>query len=290
MKVLPFTIPVPHNHTILVQDEVLPHFYSYLHRHQEIQLTLILQGEGTLITGDSIHSFGPGDIFLLGPNLPHVFKSDAVYFTAGYSKQVHALTVFFNPHGQLGGMFNLPEMQAVQLFLQQVGSGFKVPDELNREISVLMQLVNATEGADRLIRFLKLLKVLSVSNKLQPLTINVYPQTITDSEGIRIGLIYNYIVLNFDKPLTLQDAATQAYMTPQAFCRYFKKHTRHTFVGFLNKVRINEACKMLNNRHNNNIADIAYSCGFNSITNFNRVFKSVAGLTPGAYATSMKKM
>lgn len=72
-------------------------------------------------------------------------------------------------------------------------------------------------------------------------------------------------------------------MTPHAFCRYFKKHTRYTFINFLNKVRINEACKMLISGMHNGIAAVAYSCGFNSITNFNRVFKSVTGKSPRVY-------
>ncbi|MDR6564849.1 MULTISPECIES: helix-turn-helix transcriptional regulator [unclassified Arcicella] len=72
-------------------------------------------------------------------------------------------------------------------------------------------------------------------------------------------------------------------MTPHAFCRYFKKHTRHTFLSFLNEVRINEACKKLTNSNNETIANVAYSCGFNSITNFNRVFKRITTQSPSEY-------
>jgi AraC-like DNA-binding protein len=88
---------------------------------------------------------------------------------------------------------------------------------------------------------------------------------------------------NYASPLTLEDVAMQAHLTPTAFCRYFKKHTRHTLVNFINKVRINEACKMLVNGEAKSIATIAYSCGFNSITNFNYVFKSITGVSPRDY-------
>lgn len=72
-------------------------------------------------------------------------------------------------------------------------------------------------------------------------------------------------------------------MTPQAFCRYFKKHTGHTFVSFLNSMRINEACKKLTENSDESISVVAYKCGFTSITNFNRVFKSVMGNSPRGY-------
>ena len=94
----------------------------------------------------------------------------------------------------------------------------------------------------------------------------------------------------FDKPITLEDVARQAHMTPQAFCRYFKRHTLHTFVSFLNKVRINEACKRLTDGRYDSIATVAYNCGFNSITNFNRVFKTVTGKSPSEYIESYSKM
>lgn len=283
MKVLPFTIPVPHDHTIILQDEILPHFYNHLHRHEEIQLTWILEGEGTLITGSNIHVFRAGEIYLLGPNLPHLFKSEAEYFKADCEKKVHTITIFFNPYGKLSSLFDLPEMKSIRAFLQNFQAGFKVPHNLFADISGRILSIQHSDGIDQLMQFLQLLKTLGSLNKLEPLTVSSYPQTITDNEGMRIGTIYNYIMQNYDRALTLDDVADQAHMTPHAFCRYFKKHTKHTFVNFLNKIRVNEACKLLVNEPHNGIASVAYSCGFSSITNFNRVFKVTTGKSPSAY-------
>ena len=132
-------------------------------------------------------------------------------------------------------------------------------------------------------QFLQLLKTLSSVKELEPLTVSSLPSSINDKEGMRVASIYNYIIQNYNKALTLEEVAEQAFMTPHAFCRYFKKHTGNTFVSFLNKVRINEACKLLMSGSHNGIAAIAYSCGFNSITNFNRVFKSITGKSPRDY-------
>src|ERR1700748_1791207 len=130
MKVLPFTIPVPHDHSIMVQEEVLPHFYTYLHRHAEIQITWIQKGEGTLLAGNNMHVFREGEIYMIGANLPHLFKSDPAYFQPDSDKKVKTVTIFFNPSGKLSALFSLPEMKSVAAFIIQNPSGFKVPDAM----------------------------------------------------------------------------------------------------------------------------------------------------------------
>jgi AraC-like DNA-binding protein len=286
MKVLPFTIPVPHDKTVIVQKDVLPHFYPYLHRHQEIQLTWIRQGEGTLVAENNMHTFRPNEIYWLGANLPHVFKSDPSYFSPKSKKKIHTLNIFFNTRGQLDSFFGLPEIKVVRNFLQDQQQGFKVPQEHVIEISNKMLRIQHSAGVDQLIHFIELLKQLSSLPGLAPLSSCSRPAAYSEHEGIRIGAIYNFIMQQYDKQITLDDVARQAHMTPQAFCRYFKKHTLHTFVSFLNEVRINEACKKLTDGNYDSIATVAYNSGFNSITNFNRVFKSITGRAPSEYVES----
>ncbi|SHN08575.1 AraC family transcriptional regulator [Chitinophaga sp. CF418] len=286
MKVLQFTIPVPLDKSIIVQKDVLPYFYPHLHRHQEIQLTWIQQGEGTLVADNNMHAFRPNEIFWLGANQPHIFKSEASYFQPKSRKKIVALVIFFNPDGELAGFFNLPEIKMLKNFIQQHQSGFKVPQEHATEISSRMLKVTNSSGTEQLLQFVELLKQLSSYQDITPLASGQKTQLVSEHEGIRIGHIYNYIMHNYDQPITLEDAAKQAHMTPQAFCRFFKKHTLHTFVSFLNEVRINEACKKLTDGTYDNIATVAYTCGFNSITNFNRVFKTVTNKSPSEYMNS----
>lgn len=286
MKVLQFTIPVPLDKSIIVQKDVMPFFYPHLHRHQEIQMSWIQQGEGTLVADNNMHAFRPNDIFWLGANQPHIFKSEASYFQPKSRKKIVALVIFFNPNGELASLFNLPETKLLKNFIQQSQSGFKVPPSYTAEVSSKMMQITNSSGTDQLLQFVDLLKQLSGYADMTPLATAQKTQMVTEHEGIRIGNIYNYIMQNYDKPITLEDAAKQAHMTPQAFCRFFKKHTLHTFVSFLNEVRINEACKKLTDGAFDNIATVAYTCGFNSITNFNRVFKTVTTQSPSEYMTS----
>ncbi len=286
MKVLQFTIPVPHDKTVIVQKDELPHFYPHLHRHQEIQLTWVQEGEGTLVAENNMYAFRPGDIYWLGVNLPHVFKSDPSYFEPSSKKRVHTLNIFFNVKGQLDSFFELPEIKNLKNFLQSQQTGFKVPAQHSNDIALRMTKIQNSAGVDQLIHFIELLKQLSSYQELTPLSACTKPASYSEHEGIRIGAIYNYIMQQYDKQITLEDVAKQAHMTPQAFCRYFKKHTLHTFVSFLNEVRINEACKKLTDGNYDSIATVAYNCGFNSITNFNRVFKSVTHKSPSEYVDS----
>jgi AraC-like DNA-binding protein len=283
MKVLPFTIPVPHDRSIIVQEETLPYFYTYLHRHAEVQITWVQQGEGTLIAGNSMHPFKAGGIYLLGTNLPHLFKSDPDYFLDNSGKEIKAVTIFFDPSGKLSALFALPEMKALQLFIAQAQNGFKISDGSYDAVTGKIKTIQKASGAEQLSLFIELLNMMSTANGLEPLSSGSYAYPMTDPEGMRIASVYNYIMHNYSGPLLLNDVARQAHLTPNAFCRYFKKHTRHTFVHFVNKIRVNEACKLLVGGKARNIATIAYSCGFNSITNFNHVFKSIAGKSPREY-------
>ncbi|ULQ51508.1 AraC family transcriptional regulator [Flavihumibacter fluvii] len=283
MKVLQFTIPVPGEKNIIVQKESLPFFYPHLHRHDEMQLTWIQQGEGTLVVDNNMHHFRSNEIYCIGANQPHVFKSDPDYFDPANTLQVQSMTIFFNPKGKLQNIFELAEIKAVRSFLLKHRSGFMIPEDKVEEVADLMNTISEQNGLEQLISFLELLKKFCSIPQLRELSALSEMDRVSEHEGIRLGNIYNFIMMNYSRQITLEDVAAQAHMTPQAFCRYFKKRTRHTFVSFLNEVRINEACKKLTDGGFESISTIAYTCGFNSITNFNRVFKTITGKSPSEY-------
>lgn len=289
MKVLQFTIPVAHDKSVIIDQVELPYHYPYLHRHKEAQITWIQQGEGTLIAGNNMHDYKQGDIFFIGANLPHLFKSNPEYFDPAGNHIVKALTLFFNPDGILTALFNLPEMKRFKIFLQQHQQGFQIPDQQCQLIAHHMKEVKNAIEYGQLMQFLNLLKsMLAIDAKLEPLSSYGDIPAITEDEGIRIGNIYNYIIQNYSRTITLKDVAKSAHMTTESFCRYFKRHSGHTFISFLNEIRINEACKKLTAHKFESISIVAYKCGFKSITNFNRVFKCVIGTSPREYLDSYR--
>jgi len=285
MKVLPFTMLVPKDRSVISEVVEQPYFYQYLHRHIEWQITWVQQGSGTLIVGNNMHKFAPGDIFMIGPNLPHLFKSNPEYFEKESTLTIKACSLYFNPSGVLGALFDLPEMLSAKSFLQQHKHGFKIPVLDQAAISSLMLKIASSSGKELLYNMMEFLDATqSLQGEIAPLCSSLYSTNISETEGRKLSDTFGFIMANYNNQITLEDAANVANMTPQAFCRYFKKHTGHTFISFLNEVRINDACKSLLYGNNSEcISGAAYKAGFNSITNFNRVFKSIIGKSPKLY-------
>src|SRR5689334_20635330 len=138
MKVIQFTIPVAKEHSVIVQEDIMPYFYNHLHRHNETQITWVIQGEGTLIAGNYMQPFKPGDIYILGANQPHIFKSDPVYFDKRRKKQVHALTFFFNPNGFFKPILELSESKGIKKFVDSTCYGLHLPAGEQKKITAEM--------------------------------------------------------------------------------------------------------------------------------------------------------
>lgn len=277
MKPLQFTIPVSPDKSVLVQEDKIPHFYPHLHRHKEAQLIWVRKGSGTLIIDNNFYEFVQNDIFLIAPHQSHVFKSNTG------EEEIHTLSIFYDPDGSLSALLKLPEMQPFSNFTKEYQGGFKVPESYVYYISKRMLKIQQSLHTDQIIHFIHLLRSFCTMEPKPSQLAPLAKEHISDGEGLRIGRIYNFVLKNYKNPLTLEDVASAAHLTPQAFCRYFKKHTGVTFVTFLNELRVNEACKNLTSGNYDNISSLAYNCGFNSIANFNRVFKHIAGSSPKDY-------
>ena len=100
--------------------------------------------------------------------------------------------------------------------------------------------------------------------------------------------IYQYTMTNYSENISLEEIAAVIHLTPQSFCRYFRKHTLKTYTNFLNEVRVNEACKKFMAHDFSSISAVAYQTGFNNVSTFNRVFKSIIGVSPSEYIHQYK--
>ncbi|WP_343537430.1 AraC family transcriptional regulator [Sphingobacterium thalpophilum] len=288
MKPIHFKIPFNKGQSISVKEEILESFYPYLHCHQEAQLMWIVKGHGLLHTDDREHPFRQGDIFFIAANQPHVFKS----MGAGRSNdEACSISIYFDPKGKLQQLFTLGEFDSLKRFLHQNRGGFKIPNDESESVSNRIMQIKTSDSIDKMMHFFYLLRTLSaISEMTVPLCLSD-PDDQKDyaAHKSRISSIYHYIDHHFREELTLEGVARRANLSPQAFCRYFKKHSGETLVGYLNRLRINEVCNRLHSDHFESISYIAYTCGFNSITNFNRIFKHIVGCTPKEYLLNRKK-
>ena len=158
MKVYPFKIPKPLHESLVYQVDHDIAFYDKLHQHEDIQLSFIVEGEGTLIVGDSINQYKKDDIVVIGSNLPHVFKSNL-----NYGKKSHMLTLFFAKDSFGNIFFELEELKELKAFFKRAAHGFKVTSSKKALITLFMQLENASK-LSRFLILLELLKKASVCN------------------------------------------------------------------------------------------------------------------------------
>ncbi len=276
MKVLPFTIPKPTSDALILQEDRQPLFYDLFHQHEEIQLSFIKSGEGSLLVGDTVHSFQTGELIILGTNVPHVFKS-----TPQKGVQSHMLTIFFKRNSFGSDFFETEELKSFDAFFEKASQSFKIESPSEKIIS-LFEAIFQTSKLERFILFLQLLKAV---NESEFISLSLFPQVkkYSDNEGRRMGIIYNFSMNHFKEKITLSQIASEAAMTPQAFCRYFKKRTRKTYIEFLNEIRIEEACNLLKKHPEMSIIEIAEESGFYNISNFHRKFKELKGVRPLRY-------
>lgn len=282
MKALPFRIPIRGENSVIVEEEIEQHFYTYLHQHQEIQLTWILKGEGTLLAGNYTGHFGSGDIYWFGPNQPHVFRCDPIYFTNKNWLKAQSISVYFDVQKDQV-LANLPELEQLKTFSVRSVQGFRIEPEDYVAMTEAFLRIRVQSGLQRLTAFLQLVDQVLNHSKHLPLSDEPVGHDLTEKEGSRMHSIYDFTLQNFSKDVSVGDAAEVVHMTPEAFCRFFKKHTRKTYVTFLNEVRVEQACRRLKSADDKLIAEIAYSCGFGNVSHFNRVFRKVTGKTPREY-------
>lgn len=276
MKVLPFKIPKTQNIGLIYQEDKEQYFYDKFHQHEEIQLCIIVKGEGTLVVGDTINKYSSGDVLVIGSNLPHVFKSDASVI-----KESFMISLFFTKDSFGKNFFLLDDFKELIPFFEKSTCGFRLLENRETVMNLLLELQKSA-NLDRFIGLLKVLKML-VNSKTTELANFIYPKKYTDNEGKRMRNVMDFTMNNFDKNIDLYEIAEKANMTPNAFCRYFKQRTNKTYFTFLNELRIENACKLLNSGNILSISEIAYQCGFNNLSNFNRKFKEIKAVSPSKY-------
>jgi AraC-like DNA-binding protein len=280
MKVLPFIISKPENSTLLLQEDRAISFYSKLHQHEEIQLSYIAKGEGTFYIGDCYGQFGVGDIFAIGEHLPHVFSSDPS------EEDVHMVSLFFTTNSYGEGFFEHPEFHSIRHFFDSVKLGFRLSSKTDGMGQKMIEMTQQ-DSLERFLSFIELLHQLSRS-ELELLSSVIHRKRFSENDGKRMREIMQYTLENFDKGLTVQEVAEIANMSPNAFCRYFKQRANKTYINFVIDIRIGHACKLLQRNSDLRISEIAFQSGFNNLTNFNRKFRQIKGLTPSEFRSSFR--
>jgi AraC-like DNA-binding protein len=282
LKPVPFHIPKTRKEVFRIQADSLPYFYDRLHEHTEIQITLIEQGEGTLIAGDYVGRFRAGDVFVLGKHLPHVFRCDDVLGIQG--ENAVSISVIFDESYAGYDFWEAEELFSVREWLYQSGQGYSVAGSTRKKAAKLLQRLSVLAGIEKLIAGLDLLQVLSNSSEIATLSHKSGEDFSKELVGERMDRIVRFTFQESHRSITIDEVAALVALSPSAFCRYFKLRTRKTYLAFLNELRISHACRLLITT-DKPIALICENVGFNNLSHFNKLFRKMKDCTPSGFRT-----
>jgi AraC-like DNA-binding protein len=263
--------------------KVWTHGYPYetvrWHFHPEYEINLITDTSGRFFVGDHTGVFEPGQLFMVGPNLPHNWVSDVPDKRPIAQRCV---VLQFSGKSISRGIAAFPELAYLERLLTQSQRGILFSQAVARRVAPMLNTLLAAHGAQRVHQFLALLDVLAHG---QDNALLATPAFRPDPEGYQsstINQVLAYLAEHLGERPREADVARYASMEPSAFSRFFRRHIGMPFVQYLSRLRVNRACEMLINS-DKSITEICYACGFNNVSNFNRHFLALKAMPPSQF-------
>lgn len=269
--------------SILVKKhtEFLKKHKASWHFHPELELVYVNKGQGKRHIGNHLSYFNNSQLLLIGPNLPHNGFTDRLT-TNGFETLIQFKEDFLGTQ-----FFEIPEMKKIKELIERSKNGILFGVETKLKIGDIIEKLVEEKGFKKILVFLDILDVLANSEDYTILNVGEYAFEAELQDSSKLDTIYKYINKNFKEHISLDEISNVAAMTVPAFCRYFKKVTGKTFTRLVNEYRVVHATKLLS-ESTMSITEIAFECGFNNFSHFNKLFKATTGKNASAYRKEMK--
>lgn len=270
------------NRVVTVKKYEGEQFPLPFHMHDKYELTMIVNGAGTRIICDNIENFESGDIVFVGPMVPHQWQSSF----NGSTPKVEAITIFLDANFPTVDFQNLPEFSMFREILEQTKKGIQFKGNLKKTIADKIRSLESVEDMELLVSIFDIIKLMINSKEFDLLATEhfIIDQNI-DTD--RISVITEFIYKNLTGKISLSELASLVSLHPGSLSRMFKQSTGYSIVEYINRIRIGLACKLLDET-NEPIINIAFDCGFQNLSHFNRFFKKAKSATPSAYRISRR--
>lgn len=259
------------------------------HFHQEFQLFVVLEGKGTRFIGDNIKHFKEGDMVFTGPDLPHLWRSDDIYFDKNRNLSSRGIVIYFQEQLIGKDLLQKDEMAAIRQLFQKARAGMEIFGNTNKIATEMMRGLLQLNGVESIIQLLQILNILAGSDEYQSLSNSTFIHSYKESDQNRMNKVYEHVMKNFKNNISLNEVAAIANMTPSSFSRYFKARANKSFSNFVSEIRTGHARKLLL-EDQLNISQVCYECGFKTLSNFNKQFKELTGNTPLKYKKEYLKV
>lgn len=245
------------------------------HYHPEYEINYVENAKGKRIVGESISNYEGCDLVLTGPNIYHSWQSE----TGGAELVV---TIQFQKDLLPHSFQNKNLLGPIREMLERSQRGIEFSQDTIASIAPRIKELMKENGFHSFLEFLAILHDMAISENQRVLCSQSFSPEIDMFKSRRIRLASDFINRNYQNKIKIEDLANLIGMTNSSFCHFFKKRTNKSFVDYLNEVRIGHASVQLIET-TKSISEVCYNCGFNNVSNFNRIFKEKKKHTPSEF-------
>lgn len=256
------------------------------HYHNNFEISFITEGSGKRIVGDSIEEFQPGDLAFIGPNLPHVWIADKES-QAPTKRTLEMVFLQFNLNVLSDQLLSLPEFCHVKRALDLSERGIKIIGDTLNEVSEIMLQLPYLKSFERMLHFFSLMNTIGRSDTNVPLASKTYLINRFKTKNKRIATIHEYLMNNYREEVDLKRLAALINMAEGSLCRFFKMNMGITVFEYLNRIKIEFACKLLMDP-DLSILQVCVDSGFNNLSHFNKQFRKSNRMTPSEYRNQFR--
>ncbi|HEY3371984.1 MAG TPA: AraC family transcriptional regulator [Prolixibacteraceae bacterium] len=281
MKIMHEQISFAPRSMLKVKWDEFPHFTYPWHFHSEFEIVYVLKSSGKRFVADNVEPFGEGDMILLGSNLPHFWKNESNEATEK-ENLVNAIVVQFHKDFFREEINSYSEFHHINELLKRAERGISFNKHASEKVGKMLNRLLKMKGLDRMLYFIKIMDSMAHLENYRLLASTGYQVAGHKELNSRLDKIMHFINTNYQRKISQEEIASKIGMTTAAFCRYFREKTGKGFIFFVNEMRIGYACKLLI-ENSLPISLVCLECGFNNLSNFNRIFKRQTGYTPGGY-------
>ena len=277
-KVLRELPPLLDSDFMYVADRRKKEFTYPIHKHEVFELNYVENGDGVLrIVGDSAETIGNRELVLItSPDLEHVWEQDKCK-----SEDIREITVqFFFDFNSSYSLFNRTPLLPIKRLFERARKGVAfTPETIEKVYPLLNSLSSTKDKFYSVINFLTLLYELSLADDTRELASSSFAKVDVDSESRRILKVKEYINKHYTEEIRLADLADLVGMSTTSFSRFFKLRSGKTLSDYVVEMRLGVASRQLVDT-TNSVSEICYDCGFNTLSNFNRLFRKYKGCSP----------
>ena len=255
--------------------------YFFWHYHPEFELVYVEAIAGIRHVGKNISSFVESDLVLIGSNVPHL------NFDYGLQTEYKQIVVQFKEDFLPNLIVPTAEFGDIRALFDKAYLGLSFYGKTKEQVVAKLKEMQSKNNFNSLLELFEILNIMAGSSEVHELNTEDTRIKMFMNDKIRMATIYDYIHENYEKKPDVNDIAAIVHLSTAAFCRYFKKQTNMTFTDFVNQYRITQAKTLLLKDHN--VSEVGYAVGFESMSYFNKLFKSLVGETPSAFKKTINQ-